>query len=219
VATLQTESGYQGTNAIFLGDRIAPQSTVIEDGKIIVNYADRKPDEPFTIQPTVGVSKTAWVVNGVLFDNPIIGKISEQAGWTVKSPNWLPEGYTFHDALYISNDQVVLLTFTAKRQLPGSDPSMTETKMISLIEGTNNEVVPLKMASEADLQEIPIKGQTARYAIGGWDTDASTGTATWSNAYPLQNVYGQAGSLYFNLNTDDTQVSKLDLLRMAESIK
>ncbi len=48
---------YEGTNAIFLGDRIAPQTTEIRNGEIIVNYADRKPGEPFSTLPSVGVSK------------------------------------------------------------------------------------------------------------------------------------------------------------------
>lgn len=65
-AALKASVGYQGTNAIFLGDRIAPQTTEIKNGEIIVNYADRKPGEPMTSQPSVGVSKYLKVENGVL---------------------------------------------------------------------------------------------------------------------------------------------------------
>ncbi len=57
VAALKTSTGYHGTNAILLGDRIAPQTTEIRNGEIIVNYADRQRTEPMTIQPSVGVSK------------------------------------------------------------------------------------------------------------------------------------------------------------------
>lgn len=56
VAALKTDTGYVGTNGVLLGDRIAPQSTEIRDGILIVNYADRKPDEPFATPPSVGVS-------------------------------------------------------------------------------------------------------------------------------------------------------------------
>jgi hypothetical protein len=66
VASLQTPSGYTGTNAIFLGDRIAPQTTEIKNGEIIVNYADRKPTDPMSAQPTVGVSKYFKIQNGIL---------------------------------------------------------------------------------------------------------------------------------------------------------
>jgi hypothetical protein len=66
VAALQTETGYQGTNAVFLGDRIAPQSILIQNGQVVVNYADRKPGEPFTTAPSVGITKTLKVDNGML---------------------------------------------------------------------------------------------------------------------------------------------------------
>jgi hypothetical protein len=68
VAALKTDYGYTGTNAILLGDRIAPQSTSIENGEIVVNYADRKPDEPFTTPPTVGVLKRFAVFNNELVE-------------------------------------------------------------------------------------------------------------------------------------------------------
>lgn len=56
-AALSSTDGYKGTNAIFLGDRIAPQTTEFRNGEIIVNYADRKPGEPMTTDPSMGVSK------------------------------------------------------------------------------------------------------------------------------------------------------------------
>jgi hypothetical protein len=66
VAALKTDAGYQGTNAIFLGDRIAPQSTEIQGGELIVNFADRNPGEPFSVQPSLGVSKYFQIVCGQL---------------------------------------------------------------------------------------------------------------------------------------------------------
>ena len=56
VAALKTDTGYIGTNGVLLGDRIAPQSTEIRDGVLIVNYADRKANEPMITPPSVGVS-------------------------------------------------------------------------------------------------------------------------------------------------------------------
>lgn len=53
---------YTGTNAMLIGDRIAPQTTeyrMLEapyGARVIVNYADRAPGEPFTTQPSVGKS-------------------------------------------------------------------------------------------------------------------------------------------------------------------
>ncbi len=65
-AVLGAENGYQGTNAILLGDRIAPQTTEFKDGEIIINYADRKTGEPMTANPSVGVSKYFKVSDGQL---------------------------------------------------------------------------------------------------------------------------------------------------------
>lgn len=57
VAALNTERGYIGSQGLFLGDRIAPQTTESGDGMtIIVNYADRAEDEPFSTKPSIGKS-------------------------------------------------------------------------------------------------------------------------------------------------------------------
>ncbi|TLN05421.1 hypothetical protein FDZ74_13600 [bacterium] len=154
-----------------------------------------------------------------LVDSQKVEEISQLAGWTVKTPTWLPQGYTFHDARYDSTNQMVLLTFLATRQLPGGDPSMTETKMVTLVEAMRNDIIPLMVAPSAAVEDITLNDEAAAYAIGAWENDASTGHATWNNAYPLQNVYWQIDAVFLNLNTDDTRVSMDDLVRMAENIR
>jgi hypothetical protein len=59
---------YEGTNAIFLGDRIAPQTNTITNQTYIVNYADRSEGESMTVQPSVGVSKYFIVENNTLVE-------------------------------------------------------------------------------------------------------------------------------------------------------
>lgn len=66
VAALSSSSGYHGTNAIFLGDRIAPQTTKIENGIIIINYADRGVNEAMTNTPSIGISKYLKITDGSL---------------------------------------------------------------------------------------------------------------------------------------------------------
>lgn len=61
VAALNKENGYLGSDGYLLGDRIAPQTTEISqksghENVVVVNYADRMPDEPMTAQPSVGKS-------------------------------------------------------------------------------------------------------------------------------------------------------------------
>lgn len=64
VAALNTPSGYKGSHAVLLGDRIAPQTTELSRNPshknvIVVNYADRAPGESFAVQPSVG--KSIWL--------------------------------------------------------------------------------------------------------------------------------------------------------------
>ncbi len=57
VGAVSTPRGYVGTEAVLLGDRIAPQTT--EKGpnrSVIVNYAVRKAGEPMTTRPSLGKS-------------------------------------------------------------------------------------------------------------------------------------------------------------------
>jgi len=59
VVVVNNDGVYTGTDAMFLGDRIAPQSINIQDGRAVVNFVERKAGEPFTTQPSVG--KSIWV--------------------------------------------------------------------------------------------------------------------------------------------------------------
>ena len=57
VAALKRDDGYIGSHAVYIGDRIAPQTTEKGEGRrVIVNYADRAPGEPMSTQPSVGKS-------------------------------------------------------------------------------------------------------------------------------------------------------------------
>ncbi len=57
VAALGSRDGYSGTNAILLGDRVSPQSTEYQNGKIIVNYQNRAVTDSFAVEPSIGVSR------------------------------------------------------------------------------------------------------------------------------------------------------------------
>jgi hypothetical protein len=63
---LKADKGYQGINAVLLGDRIAPQTTMIADQQVIVNFADRALHESMVTPPSIGVSKKFKVAYGRL---------------------------------------------------------------------------------------------------------------------------------------------------------
>jgi len=44
---------YKGSNVIFIGDRINPQSVSISDGIVTIKYLDRNPDQAFSEEPTI----------------------------------------------------------------------------------------------------------------------------------------------------------------------
>lgn len=57
---------YNGTNAVFLGDRVIPQTLDIRNQTITVTYLDRRSDEPFAAEPTLSVTKNFVYRNGEL---------------------------------------------------------------------------------------------------------------------------------------------------------
>ena len=64
VVALNKVDGYKGSQGFLLGDRISPQTTEMSQNSstpdvIVVNYADRKKGETFTVQPSVG--KSVWL--------------------------------------------------------------------------------------------------------------------------------------------------------------
>jgi hypothetical protein len=69
-AALSTGDGYRGTNAILIGDRIAPQALEMHQRTIIVTYADRYPWEGFAVRPSVSRSRYFVVENGQLRGKP-----------------------------------------------------------------------------------------------------------------------------------------------------
>lgn len=80
VALQQQDKSCIGSNAILLGDRIAPQTTGYKDGEIVVNYADRKQDEPMTAQPSMGISRYFKIETNTLIEiekNKISSMMSE----------------------------------------------------------------------------------------------------------------------------------------------
>ncbi|HVN26477.1 MAG TPA: hypothetical protein VMT99_02380 [Candidatus Paceibacterota bacterium] len=86
-AALDVNSSTVGTNAVLLGDRIAPQTLEIKNGQIVVNYADRAPGDPMTATPSVGVTKYFGVLQTDLQQvSPIAGPGEACGGNLVDAP-------------------------------------------------------------------------------------------------------------------------------------
>ncbi|OGZ69030.1 MAG: hypothetical protein A3D35_02755 [Candidatus Staskawiczbacteria bacterium RIFCSPHIGHO2_02_FULL_34_9] len=100
VSAIKTDLGYKGTNAILLGDRIAPQTTNYNNGEITVNYADRKPGEPMTASPSVGVSRYFKVENGLLVEQMDLADFGKEVTFAVN------QKVKFTDGLILTLKQI-----------------------------------------------------------------------------------------------------------------
>ena len=76
-AAVNGKDGYTGTNAILLGDRIAPQNTFIDPdnpAQFIVSYGEIPAGEPMSSKPTQMVSRTFKLEDGMLVEVMAIPK-------------------------------------------------------------------------------------------------------------------------------------------------
>ncbi len=104
VAALNTESGYVGSQGLLLGDRIAPQTTESGPGKtIIVNYADRKLEEPMTTPPSVGKSLRLLLDENILQFGEVVVNFEGEADPTRLSLGM--QTWTFISAQYNNSEE------------------------------------------------------------------------------------------------------------------
>ena len=65
-AVIAKDGRWQGTNAVFIGDRVAPQTIRIGDGVIVARYLDRRPEESMAVTPSVAKTLEIEIVGGHL---------------------------------------------------------------------------------------------------------------------------------------------------------
>ncbi len=81
-ASINEGSRYRGSDAVFLGDRISPGKIRIQNGVVVVEYADRRPDEPMSAPPSVGRSKVLTLQDSRLAEIGPLGEGEQVAeGW------------------------------------------------------------------------------------------------------------------------------------------
>lgn len=123
VAALNTERGYVGSEAILIGDRIAPQS--IDESQnpqhvrvIAVNYADRAASDPMTTPPSIGKTMLlkldpASIQFGVV-ENNFEGE-ADPSRMSLAMKTWVWQSTLLNDESEIKPKQAgkFTLTFTA----------------------------------------------------------------------------------------------------------
>jgi hypothetical protein len=93
VVALKTSGGYVGTNGVLLGDRVAPQTTEIKNGQLVVNYADRKPTDPMTTAPSVGMTKYLVVSGTTLSETNAVVGAGQHCGGNMTTAPKCADGY------------------------------------------------------------------------------------------------------------------------------
>lgn len=63
---ISSPTGHRGTEGIFIGDRISPQSISINQGIITARFLDRGADEPYSTEPTIPATRQFVVSGGEL---------------------------------------------------------------------------------------------------------------------------------------------------------
>ncbi len=117
VGILATDILPKGTKAVFIGDRIAPQSTEIRDGVILVNYVDRKPEEAFTVQPSVGKTLRLKLDNIALDFGEVVVDFEGESDTSkmtlsMKEWKWIKTAYNGDKEIFPTKKDAFFATFT-----------------------------------------------------------------------------------------------------------
>jgi hypothetical protein len=226
----------------WLGLSVAPSNQAPANAVTLVAVTPLTPtaakigvDTSTPIPATITVSATAAATETIIPTQPAntvgrpaeINQLVTQAGWEILAPGHLPDGYHFESAYYDTNNKMVILTYLVTRPLPGaSDPTLTASKTITVIQALKNDFVPMQIAPGTNVEDTQVNGQPAVYTIGAWDTefvadaqDPNGGkmVSTWRNDLPIKNIYWQVGKVYLTLVTDDDVITKEELIIMAAS--
>lgn len=155
--------------------------------------------------------------------------LSAQVPWTIVYPAQLPEGYHLASAYWDTNHQMLILTFLSTRPLPDtSDPLLTVTRTITLLQAQRNDFIPMQIAPATIVENVMVKDLPAVYAVGAWDTEfvpdvnapnGGTMVSTWRNDLQIHNLYWQVGNVYLALLTDDDALNQPGLIQLAASMQ
>ena len=156
-ASINLDGAYRGTNAVLLGDRIAPQNVRIRNGVIFANYADRQEGEPMASRPSVGKSKYLTLREGALVEIKPLGE-GEQV-----LEGWITIGHEVRSFRPCPGKPDLWLT--------GSSPALKEI-MAGYWDALPDKkpYTPLFMTLAGKFDASPAEGFGAEYESGFWAT-------------------------------------------------
>lgn len=135
VAALAAEDGYAGSQAVLLGDRIAPQTVEVgADNIVTVNYADRAPGESFATPPSVAKSIRLKLDTDTLQFGEVAQDFegeADPASMRLEMKTWVWIGASYADGTALSPRQPGVFTLTF-----GADGAFTAATDCNRLGGT-----------------------------------------------------------------------------------
>jgi heat shock protein HslJ len=193
VESINKDGKYFGTNAMFLGDRIAPQNINIQDGQAVVNFAERRAGEPFTTQPSVG--KSIWLhldvqkmeISEGVKENEVISNIKPETLVTAKELE--KKMWVWQETTYNNDTKVTPKKTAAFIAVFGKDNTIAFRTDCNAISGTyslnGNKITLSKLAS------------TMMYCEGSQEADFMKGINEVSSV-----MFNKSGELIMELKYD-----------------
>lgn len=121
-ALLSANGGFVGTNAVLLGDRIAPQTTGYGNGQIIVNFSDRAAGEPMTARPSVGVSKYIKI-DGFTLTDVTPAALTEAEARLIAEQSCIKGGEALSSGTFNENSKTWWFDANLNATRPGCNPA------------------------------------------------------------------------------------------------
>jgi len=131
-ALLSNEKVFTSTNVVLIGDRIAPQNSEYTGGMIVVNYADRKLEEPFSVKPSVGVSKYFKITNSEIVEISL--KMGETEAKVIAENSCIKGSETLSSGIYNENSKTWWFDANLNSTKPGCNPACVVSEMTKTAE-------------------------------------------------------------------------------------
>lgn len=204
VVALGKSNGYSGTNAILLGDRIAPATSEIHGNELVINYADRKQGEPFSETPSTAITKYFVIKNDQLVKETKPVTYTSTSGLSVDVDGDTTLGYTIQTNYsyrgFGQDNEIKGISFVIPESLTTSNNLISDSyiSVESLISTSTcaadlflvNQVAPAKLVTEDGV----------RYSVASGD-GAAAGNRYEETVYALQDTVGSCIAIRYFIHS------------------
>lgn len=124
-----------------------------------------------TLTHNLEVIQPTPIANAQFWQPDTIASVQAQASFDVKTPGFVPEGYTLEGATYSADYHLVSQYFVM-----GATDQLRRNLVIHQYPAGADE--PTTIGADAKITPVQINGVTGEYVQGGWDVTSSTETGS-----------------------------------------